>query len=160
MVTGVIYNIKTAILSGCGFFCGVIISVIGGIGVIGVAFTYNTYNTYSKKSFILQKNGHVPKGVADQQSKNHILQKEYLPFYIFCPYAPALLGIFGALWELSQVKQCATLKTFPKSRINPNCRVIQIVTLFICVGAVTAPCCLRVRGNTSRASNGELLPST
>ena len=33
-----------------------------------------------------------------------------------------------------------TLKTFPKSRINPNCRVIQIVTLFICVGAVLAPC--------------------
>ena len=106
-----------------------------------------------------KKNGHVPKGVADQ-SKNHILQKEYVPFYIFRPYAPALLGIFGALWELSQVKQCATLKTFPKSRINPNCRVIQIVTLFICVGAVTAPCCLRVRGNTSRASNGEMLPST
>ena len=107
-----------------------------------------------------KKNGHAPKGVADQQSKNHILQKEYVPFYIFRSYAPALLGLFGALWELSQVKQCATLKTFPKSRINPNCRVIQIVTLFICVGAVTAPCCLRVRGNTSRASNGELLPST
>ena len=107
-----------------------------------------------------KKNGHVPKGVADQQSKNHILQKEYLPFYIYRSYAPALLGRFSALWELSQVKQCATLKTFPKSRINPNCRVIQIVTLFICVGAVTAPCCLRVRGNTSRASNGELLPST
>ena len=106
-----------------------------------------------------KKNGHAPKGVADQQSKNHILQKEYLPFYIYRSYAPALLGLFGALWELSQVKQCATLKTFPKSRINPNCRVIQIVTLFICVGAVTAPCCLRMRGNTSRASNGELLPS-
>ena len=42
---------------------------------------------------------------------------------------------------------------------NPNCRVIRIVTLFICVGAVTAPCCLRMRGNSSRASNGELLPS-
>ena len=87
-----------------------------------------------------KKNGYVPKGVADQQSKNHILQKEYLPFYIFRSYAPTLLGIFGALWELSQVKQCATLKTFPKSRINPNCREIQIVTLFICVGAVSAPC--------------------
>ena len=129
-----------------------------------MAFTYNTYSTYNTYYYptplLHKKNGHVPKGVADQQSKNHILQKEYLPFYIFRPYAPALLGIFGALWELSQVKQCATLKTFPKSRINPNCRVIQIVTLFICVGAVTAPCCLRVRGNTSRASNGELLPST
>ena len=105
-----------------------------------------------------KKNGYVPKGVADQQSKNHILQKEYLPFYIFRSYAPTLLGIFGALWELSQVKQCATLKTFPKSRINPNCRVIQIVTLFICVGAVPAPCRLRLRGNASRANNGVCYP--
>ena len=91
------------------------------------AFTYNTYSTYNTYYYPTplphKKNGHVPKGVADQQSKNHILQKEYLPFYIFRSYAPALLGLFGALWELSQVKQCATLKTFPKSRINPNCRV-------------------------------------
>ena len=134
------------------------------MGVMGGAFTYNTYSTYNTYYYPTplphKKNGHVPKGVADQQSKNHILQKEYLPFYIYRSYAPALLGRFSALWELSQVKQCATLKTFPKSRINPNCRVIQIVTLFICVGAVTAPCCLRMRGNTSRASNGELLPST
>ena len=105
-----------------------------------------------------KKNGHVPKGVADQQSKNHILQKEYLPFYIYRSYAPALLGLFGALWELSQVKQCATLKTFPKSRINPNCRVIQIVTLFICVGAVTAPCCLRLRGNASLQTTDSCYP--
>ena len=69
--------------------------------------TYNTYNTYSKNLSSYKKNGHVPKGVADQQSKNHILQKEYVPFYIFRSYAPALLGLFGALWELSQVKQCA-----------------------------------------------------
>jgi hypothetical protein len=62
LVARVIYNIKTAILSGCGFFCRVIISVIGGIGVIGVAFTYNTYNTYSKKSFILQKKRPRPEG--------------------------------------------------------------------------------------------------
>ena len=32
------------------------------------------------------------------------------------------------------------LKTVLKVRVNPNCRVIQIVASFVVVGAVLAPC--------------------
>ena len=83
--------------------------------------------------------------------------------YLFISIAPLRLpcwAVFGALWELSQVKQCATLKTFPKSRINPNCRVdSDCHVIHLRWRRAGALLCLRLRGNTSRANNGKLLPS-
>ncbi len=99
-------------------------------------------------SLLLQKKRPRPRwGAADQQSKNHILQKEYFPFISIAPMRQPI-GLLRALWEPSRGEQCAVaLKTSPKSRINQNCRVIQIVTLFVCVGAVLcALLCLRLHG--------------
>lgn len=73
--------------------------------------------------------------------------KRVFPFLSIAPVRQPI-GLLGALWEPSRGEQCAVaLKTFPKSRINQNCRVIQIVTLFVCVGAVLcALLCLRLYG--------------
>ena len=61
--------------------------------------------------------------------------------YIFFDVERLFIKILSPLIEaIASEAVRYTLKTFPKSRINPNCRVIQIVTLFICVGAVLAPC--------------------
>ena len=154
-------------------------------------------------NFVLHKNGCVTQGAADQQSKNHILQKEY--FFLFSTsggvyrvvllwgahfrtylprdsgdilqmadprcgiaiwfnslqplarqllmFAPLFVSLFVLLvgplawpsvwpsvWPSRLGAECCALKTFRRFRVNPNRRVIQMVTSLVRVGAVLALC--------------------
>lgn len=98
-----------------------------------------------------------PKGAADQQSKNHILQKEYFSLIMLFALRGFRGGVFGFLGrgcgfaiplneEPSEASllslpllcpscewQCARhLKRGRRFRVNRNCRVILIVTLLFC----------------------------